>query len=691
MEFHANRITGVKLPAREDLIIAFRDFFESKTSTRRHVNTSQAWAVLQVVEYLVADKTKGPNLTLKDLDLALTATALNSRASTRKSPAGKSNSHIQLAEALHNEIRAISYPGGQQNGKSNWDELTSDSFNKFLRVLTRFGSTEVAERLLRQLDAFNPDFRFRDSQLKTKKVIVLHMHVLRGYAKEKSAADVQRYASEMLELGVIYESSFQDVMTAFYADNDDKSGEQLRFWFEKSIAGEKVISCHTYKSLLKFVFRTGNQPEWINTALQQLCDSNPLKRHWDVILQWAVYQGKDIEDIERMIDVMVQFNMRRPEVRPDMGTMIGLIGAAVDLKNPMLAERLNSLLPRLNVSVQSSRPHVAQDYYSLLLESRIIGQDVVGAASAFENLSHCGRIAPASKTSDVINLYIRYLCTETSTDSLRIVEVLSQMERQDGDLEAETVVALCLKFLRDDQVMDMVDTLGLHLRLFSMEEREIVRNQLVAYCLDADVSTARAWDCYSLVRQFFPESSRAQRVELMEGFFNRKRADMASLIFGHMRAHPNDEIRPDLDSYVTCLEGIGAYPDDESLRMVHNMFKMDTLIQPNTRVYNAFIIAYAGSGQPHRAYRFWEQIANSVEGPSYTSIQLVFRALQKMPNGFEKAQGIWDKMQKLEVDVPLHVHDAYTIMAAGQARLGVVQYFLLHRTVEDKSEPSTEL
>lgn len=691
MNFHASRVSGTKTPSRQELVDAFREFFEHKAEFKRPVNTSQAWAALQVLEHLSAENTEEANLTLQDLDLALTVTALKSRANPAALDAGSVPNHVQLARGLYDAIRVLLSSEGLQNDNSEEAQLTSDYFGKLCKVLTRYGSTESAEKLLRQLGAFNPDFRSQDSQLKTKKIILLHMHILRGFAKEKSAADVQRYASDMLELGIIYESSFQDVMTAFYSKIDEDDGDQLRYWFEKPIAGDKVISCHTYESLLKFMFRTGSQPAWIKTALQNLCDSNPPKRHWDVILQWAVYQGKDIDDIERMIDVMTQYNLRRPEVRPDMGTMIGLIGAAVDLKNPLLAERLNSLLPRLNMSVQSSRQHVAQDYYSLLLESRVIGQDVLGAASAFENLAYSGQILSESKTNDVINLYIRYLCTETTTESSKIVDLLSQCERLGGDLEAETVVALCVKFLSDDKVMDMVDTLGLHLRLFSMEEREVVRSQLVAYCLNSDVSTARAWDCYSLVRQFFPELSRAERVELMEGFFKRKRSDMASLIFGHMRAHPNDALRPDVDSYIVCLEGIGAYPDSESLSMLHNMFKMDTLIQPNTRLYNALMIAYAGCGHPHTAYGFWEQITSSAEGPSYTSIQIVFRVLEKMPRGFKKAQAIWDKMQKLELDVPLNVHDAFAMMAAGNGYLSVVQYFLLNRKVEDKSEPPTEL
>jgi hypothetical protein len=149
-----------------------------------------------------------------------------------------------------------------------------------------------------------------------------------------------------------------------------------------------------------------------------------------------------------------------------------------------------------------------------------------------------------------------------------------------------------------------------------------------------------------------------------------------------MRAHPDERIRPDLDTYVLCLEGLGAVPDEESLGMVHNMFKMDTMIQPNVRLLNALMIAHTSCDQPRRAFDYWGQIANLPEGPTYQSLEHVFRACQKIPYGYDRAKLIWEKIQKLDVDIPENVYDAYTLMLAGQMELEKTKDMLLFKQVE---------
>lgn len=684
VDFRAHTIENLKPPSREDLVEAFRLFFGHKTAHKRPVNTSQAFVSRLVVEYLQRDDSEPPALGLGDLRKALDAIARPLRIE-------ESEDHVAFGELLYAEIRALKSPASRKQKPSHedvFDELCSEELERYLTILTRFGATDKAAHLLSKFDRLFSRFNLD----KPNRLSDMHMLVLRGYSsgryhkgagctREHWQSRPKIYAKKLLAAGFGYLPQFHAIMTSFFAEHDNDAEGELRHWFQKPIAGEKMATPDAYLALIKFASRTDRQPQWLVTAMQNLCDSNPPKLWWDVILKWALYQGKDISDVKHMIDVMVQLNQRDESVRVDIFSINGLLAIAVDTKKPLLAERANALASEFGLMPNGRT-------YALLLEARIQGQDSVGAASAFEDLIHCGRFYSGTKFNEVANMYIKYLCSGTWAKSEDILTVLSRVERQQGELDPETVVALSTKFLKDDKTMDVVDTLGLHLKQFSMKERQLVRDQLVHYCLNKDISTARAWDCYSLLRQFFPETSKAQRMQLMKGFFGRKRADMASRIFGHMRAHPDDTIRPDLDAYVACLEGLGAYPDSESLNMIHNMFKMDNMIQPDTRLYNAFMIAYTSSDEPRRAFDFWQQITNSQGGPTYRSLELIFRTCQILPYGYEKAKVIWERMERLEVDVPAHVYDAYILMVAGQGMLNKVKDMLLSRQSNYGEKPT---
>lgn len=655
VEFRARSVENTLLQPREELIEAFRTFFDYKVSRKKPLNSTQAFCARLVLEYL-QDTEVGPSLTQEDLQKALYAVSLPpERGSTKE--------HIQFANKAYNQLNVVKYSGQPVDERDRMEELSSADLERYIVVLTRQGATKTAmDTLLRFRDLyplFDPEG--------ANQLNILRYLVLKGLAKEGNEVELQKVANELLKSGYGYSSDFHGTMTSFYGDIDADGEGGLREWFQKPTHDNTRPRPDAYMALIKFSARTKSEPDWLKKALQELCDSNPPKAWWDVILRWAVYQGKDIDHLKRMIDVMIHTNEQDESVRPDARTINGLLSAAIELDNPLLAERINSLALELGL-----RPNAAT--YSLLLEARTDGEDVVGAASAFDDLIHCTPLV--SQSIKAINKYLRQICSATPLDYDQALTVLSNVERRELELEPKTVVALCLMFLKNDKAHEVIDTLSLHISRFSMEDRQVVLDSLLKYCLDRSVSTARAWDCYSLVRQFFPETSREERVTLMESFFDRKRADMACYIFGHMRAHANDAMRPDLDTYVACLEGLGACPDADSVQMIHNMFKMDTKIQPKTRLYNAFMIAYMACDDPSQAFDFWREISMSEEGPSYSSLNIIFRVCQVMPYGDEKAKIIWDKIHRMEIEIPIQVYSSYIVMNAGQGHLEEVKALL---------------
>jgi len=175
------------------------------------------------------------------------------------------------------------------------------------------------------------------------------------------------------------------------------------------------------------------------------------------------------------------------------------------------------------------------------------------------------------------------------------------------------------------------------------------------------------------MREMFDETDTKIRTQIMNKFFDCKRSDMACHVFGHMRQHIRQDKRPTADTYVECLVGIAKCEDKESLDMIHNMMKMDSSIEPSTRLYNALMLAYTVCGEAHKALNFWTDITNSVEGPTYNSIEIVFRACQKKPFGDKPAKEIWNKMRRMEIEVTTEVFSAYVGALAAQALLPEVK------------------
>lgn len=619
-----------------------------------------------VLEYLLNEEAgapEEPRLVVNDFRNALCAL-------TRPTRRQQGNEMVKLASILYQQIKNASVGTTELRSIPELEELGSISMEHYISVLTSHGATQEAAQLLANFSNLAKYF----SLDKTSRFSDLHLKVLQAFVKDRNPA-AKEYMEKLEAIGFKYLPEFHEALTTFYASLGKDSEEELRQCFEKPCVNEQMGRPGAYLALVKYSDTTGTQPKWLIKALQTLCDLNPPKAWWDVILQWAIYQGKDINQIKHMINVITEMNQKDKSVRADISTINGLIAAALDHKSMLLAERLYALASELGL-----RPNTQTK--TLLLQARIAGNDSIGAASAFEEILHYSPLVPGSETEAVINQYLKYLCSGT-TGVNGILNVLSRIEKQGGELDPDTVVAVCSNFLTNDRAEEVIDTLGLHLKQFSSEERHIVQASLQEYCLDKEVSTARAWKCYSLLRQFFPEMNRKERVQLMQGFFGRKRADMATQIFGHMRGHANEDARPDLEAYVRCFEGLGAYPDEEeSLKLVHNMLKTDTKIQPNTRLYNALMLAYTADERPKKAFTFFQKITNSTEGPSYASLEIVFRACQIMPDGYEKAKSIWDKMKRLEIEVPIEVFDAYVLMMAGQGRLDDLKSLLVTRQAE---------
>ncbi|KAH6649878.1 hypothetical protein F5144DRAFT_25404 [Chaetomium tenue] len=686
LHYRSLEAENARPPPREELLKGWRQFIQYKR--KKHLealNSTQAFLTLRLLHHLVEtspDKQdQGEDLSFTDLRAALWVTVT-------KPPKGTTEHHLELATLLYSEIeRRIQHMrelgideevireavGGKDTG----------DFELFLMALTQYGaSLEAAEHLAR--------FRAGLAKGDTKsiaRVRVFWTLVLRGLAKEGREAELLAEWEKAQEAKVEYMPPVHEIMTTFYASRDRI--EETKQWFEKAIHANWLRSPKSYMEVVRFALRNGEE-EWLQPIFEDLINSNPQKEWWDVIFQWAVLvMDKGVEDIKQMIQVMSAQPAGKDgtgSVRPDAATIDALIIAAIEKQNPYFAERFLSLGAELKIRPRAST-------YILQMDYRLDAHDFSGVQAIYDKLLKGEVTVSQDEDLPVLNKYLRALCAAPEPDLGRILDVTADLEQRHATLEPETVVSLCMIFLRNDNQYEVIDTLSLHTVSYSLEERAQVRRAFVEYCLDRRVSTARVWDCYSLLRQFFPETEPDERVRLMDAFFARNRPDMACYIFGHMRSQGNLDQRPTADMYVRCLEGLGRHPEEtgigggaiggiggggggggdgegeSSLRMVHNMLKMDTTVQMDTRLYNALMIAYAACGEPDVAVEFWRDITDSAEGPSYASLAIVFWACELLPFGDRTARGVWQKVQRMDLEVPQDVFWAYCGAIAGSGHL----------------------
>jgi hypothetical protein len=665
LKYGAMKNENLRPPSREELAKGFRDFFKYKKVNNRPVNAMQARVAHQVFNHLKEPGERNLENTLTLADLRTAQHALQIR------PRDDPTELVELAKALFLEIRGLSKQKVRNSrglrdgeGRSTIVERAPD-IAVLLRILTQHRrSAEAKHHLLTSWTTLQSDPNLGYGRTKG-----LWIPVLRGFAQEGNEEELLDFLSIMqARSGLEFGRSVHEIMTIFYARKNDL--EKMKEWFYKPIepirlegtsASESEInqatsspptpSQQTYQEVFRCAIRN-NDTEWAISEYQMIADDLQTlsQKHYVeeavlLIYRFAVLLlGKGPEHIEQMI-----MSNPDPKLRPNISIVNAVIEAAVEKGDLYMAERLSALVHKLELA--PDRRH-----YSLIVDYRMRAGDLDGAFTAYRSLQNYD-----SDNEDwpILNKLIRSLCSPPTPSYDKVLDITSYLEQMAATLEPETVVSVCMTFMKNDEQYEVIDTLSLHSVHYSWDERAMVSKAFVQFCLDQANSTARVWDAYALLRQFFPDTALEDRVKVMDCFYDRKRADMACHVFGHMRQHSNPIYRPTLETYVRCLEGIGRCPDLEGLKMVHNMLKMDTTIQPNTQLYNALMIAYTACEEPYRALEFWKDIDNSLEGPSYQSLEIIFRTYETTPFGYKPAKQLWEKLHRMEIEIPIHVWTAY--------------------------------
>ncbi|QSZ36827.1 hypothetical protein DSL72_006710 [Monilinia vaccinii-corymbosi] len=648
-EFSLMTTIHARTANRDDMLKAFNEFFKYKTDMARAVNNTEAGHALRTLNYLVRCGLEQAQV--KDLKTALKALTTI--------PKDDTNDFLGLARALFLEIKNLS--------GSNEDR---PSYDYFIRILCGVRQSLEARDLCEDVTAQFQDEKSTSSRperliSRQRKALKVNWYaVLSGFAQEGNEAELLKTYERMEELRLGRGATSQEIIVKFYTSQDRVL--EAKLWFEKAGFVPTNLTPSILQNMLKFCLRHEELLDWCKGFFRKILEADQMQKEtWDVVFQWAASaMDKGVEDVERMMRVMEKRYPENPSMRPDIDTINGLVEYAISKNDPYLAERYIALGQKFQI-----RPNART--FILQMDYRVGAGDLSGAQVAY-NLLQSEEISE-DEDLPVINKFVRALCASENLPYNEISSIISDLDERNVRFEADTVSSLSMMYISRNQLDDVVDLLRVNTYHYTLAERARIRDALLAFCFDKNNDDYPVWDTYRVIVQIFDETDIPMRTRLMNEFFDRKRSDMACHVFGHMRQHINPSRRPVLDTYIDCFVGIASCADGESLDIVHNMLKMDSTIDPNTRLYNSLMLAYTACDDASRSLHFWDDITNSREGPSYRSLEIVFQACQRKPFGDQPAREIWAKMKRMEIEITREVHAAYAGALAGQGKLDEVK------------------
>ncbi|KAK4948783.1 hypothetical protein LTR66_014092 [Elasticomyces elasticus] len=674
MEYAKMERLNARLPPPEEVARAFREFCTYKHEQKEAIEDTQAQYALQAFRYLQKQDDAAGGSVQASKPLVHDTTLRMALQACTSLPSKPSVAHKTFASELYGEAVNRLCAGHAKSRFHSWYQ------RPYIGILCKTGESLRARNLLlggEGLPSAVEDQSPTTARLSGTEQVDVHGSqyvqwgcILQGFSDEGNEEELLRSIELMQTKPTRASGSFvARTMVRFYAARGAKTPTEE--WFQvwkhagasekepQDLAKRQFSDAVTYEAILRLCLRT-RDIEWGQEIVRDIMTTNPPKRLWDTIFEWAVGTGKGVDEIERMMNVMERSNAEitdRTQWRmPDVDTINRLVEYAISCKDPYMAERFIALGRRRNI-----QPSVTT--YVLQMNYRLSVNDVDGALTAYKDLQALD--IPGNEDGAVVNRLITAMCRSRRQDFDTIMNVAADLSDRQVRFEPDTVSALSLLHLQRDELHDVVDLLHAHAYHYSSEQRAAVRDVFVEFCMNPANSTTRAWDAYNILKQVFDETDRDVRTKIMVEFFRRRRADMAVHVFNSMRTHTRADTISTTDTYVAGFVGIASLKDEESLEAVHNQLKLDYSIEMDTRLYNALMLAHTACDQPRKALDFWDSIVASREGPTFNSIHLALRACEAAPFGDEEARSIWNRLRRMDVEVDQAMWASYIGACAG--------------------------
>ena len=599
-----------RAPPSEDLAEAFVDFFKSQAKQDGGafpLEDVQLAVAIPTFKHLRNTYTETAGFGISDEDLRTVLRALRS---------GSTNLHLEMAALVFEELfrRRIK----AADAKLPFPALHIDLV-LYIWVLCHNGGAILARDLVD---------KFWETDLKDAKAVNGNGEdkiasqwsiVLRGLIRERRNSEVEKTVDMMQNHNVPFDSKLHQAIVTFYAfyvgDID-----LTKKWYKFPIADSSPPTSFTDATVLKLCIKE-KELEWGDQIFTRLVERNPEdKTSWHIILQWCAANGKGVDEIENMMKVMAKRSIDRPDNQPGMDTINSLIEYANSKDDPYTAERYFALGQQWGF-LPNAKTHLLQ------LDYRIKVKDLSGALEAYRKLQV--EAPPESEDIPYINRLIVLLCTQAEQRYDTIMTLVEELRERKAPFQPQTVMSLAVLHITRDEMQDYSDLMNTFVHNFSAEQRMEVRDALLVPVFDKNINPGQAWMTYNIMQDTMRETlDRDLRVRIMECFFDRNRGDMGLHVFGHMRKDKDLALQPTRDIYIQCLVGLSKVGDYPAVQLVNNMMTMDETIEPNTKLLNALMMAYNGVRNFNQAWRVWQDVRHSREGPSYNSIRIVMKTCE---------------------------------------------------------------
>ncbi|KAH6644002.1 hypothetical protein C7974DRAFT_299545 [Boeremia exigua] len=651
---HAQR-TSARPPKDKDLAEAFDNFFETKKGPFENFHIQLAYDTFKYL--LASSKESGEQWFTKErllwiVDLLMRGT---------KRPATGGQPHVEFGTALIDQIMEMEYTEtaadmSEEQAKkvklTKEEELDLVMRPMLVKLLCLFGAaSEAKEIATKYYDDYSSTPESRQTVVRT-----VWNNVLVGIARENNRDEMAKVTELFNNSAVPLTDIAQQIIVPLFSER--RQLDDAKLWYSRPTVkhlkpGELAAEKHKsiYSALLKACALEGDLTFGQEVVAGLTKGKVPDKSGWDAIFLWSAALGKGADEVERMMNVMI----RRTEgtespIYPDIDTINLLVEFAMSKRDPYSAERYITMGEKRGILPD-------ENTYTMQMQYRLSVKDIDGARAAYFNLQ--GDLRGSEASIAAINELIQVLCESKHHYYDDIMAIVDDLHERKAQFAPETVAKLCILHLRRVEIHDAMDLLQVHAFQYSPDQRAVIGKALREFILDRENSTADAWDAYQILRNTFPETSRANRMQLMNEFFARKRSDMACHVYFHMRNHTGEFHQANRDVYIAAFTGFARCTDAESLELVNNQLKLDYKINIDTKLRNALMLAHATCGNNKKALEIWREICESEEGPSYNSIPIAFRACEGINWGDQHAKSIWARLKEQEVDIDKKLFIAY--------------------------------
>jgi hypothetical protein len=270
MVWRSRMLDNVRPPPYNELIQAWKAFFDAKLSSRVPLNASQAVQCHRLLDYLLQQLPEAPAKSPKLVPQDLVA-ALNALRSLR--PRERTSQHLDFAQRIYSVLTSDAL-------KTKKGDSTSNLWAEYIQTICLYGGSKEALELLYS--------NWGGVVELAKSGHNLVPSVAQGLAREGYEQELAALVTYAEKNEVPFDEETQTVIVKFFAKRNQVS--ETKYWFDK-LPESRKRSAEVYPLVASFALRN-NLQEWAVPYFLELGDTKPEKPYWDSLLQAILIMGK---------------------------------------------------------------------------------------------------------------------------------------------------------------------------------------------------------------------------------------------------------------------------------------------------------------------------------------------------------------------------------------------------------------